>query len=83
MLGCIGMIIFAVICWLVSPIINFFCGYVAGSILSWVVGGTLVSGLNILFNTTRFSPDMLPIICGALAVLGSFFKSSLSTSKKG
>ena len=82
MLGCIGVIIFAVIIWIVSPILNFFCGYFAGLILSWAVGGTLIDGLNILFNTTRFSADMLPVVFGALAVVGSFFRSSLSNSKK-
>ena len=82
MLGCIGMIIFAIVVALVWPIITFFCGYVTGVILEWAVGGTLISGLNLLFNTTRFSTDMIPIVCGALAVVGSFFKSSLSTSKK-
>ena len=82
MAGCIGMIIFAIILLLVSPILSFFCGYATGAILERAVGDALINGLNLVFNTTRFSPDMLPIICGALAIIGSFFKSSLSTSKK-
>lgn len=82
MIGCIGFLILSIILLLVGPIINFFCGYVAGSVLSWVVGDTLANGLNVLFNTTRFGTHMLPAICGALAVIGSYFKSSLSTSKK-
>ena len=82
MASCIGIIILSVVMWLVGPIINFFCGYIAGSVLSWAVGDTLINGLNVLFNTTRFGAHMLPMICGTLAVIGSFFKSSLSTSKK-
>lgn len=82
MVGCIGMIILIIVLALVSPILSFFCGYVAGAILEWAVGDMLINGLNLVFNTTRFSPDMLPIVCGALAIIGSFFKSSLSTSKK-
>lgn len=81
-MGCIVFIILSVVLWLVSPIINFFCGYIAGLVLSWVVGGTLVNGLNIIFNTTRFNAHMLPMIFGALAVIGSFFKSSLDVKKK-
>ena len=82
MVGCIGMIILIIVLALVLPILSFFCGYVAGAILEWAVGDMLINGLNLVFNTTRFSPDMLPIVCGALAIIGSFFKSSLSTSKK-
>ena len=82
MAGCIGMIILFIVLALVSPILSFFCGYATGAILEWAVGDALVNGLNLVFNTTRFNPDMLPIICGALAIVGSFFKTSLHTSKK-
>ena len=82
MAGCIGYIIILAIVVFASPIISFFCGYLTGSILEWVVGGMVVNGLNLLFNTTRFSTDMLPILCGALAVIGSFFKGSFSYKEK-
>ena len=39
--------------------------------------------MNYLFNTTRFTTDMLPTICGTLGVIGSFFRSSkMSTDTK-
>lgn len=59
-----------------------FCGYISGLILKLTVGRFVVNGLNFILNTTRFTADKLPIICGALAVVGSFFKSSLNISKK-
>ena len=82
MAGCIGYLIILVVSVFASPIVGFFCGYIAGSILEWTVGGMIVDGLNILFNTTRFNADMLPVICGALAVIGSFFKGSFSYKEK-
>ena len=80
-MSCVMIIIVAVAVYLVSPILCFFGGWIAGAILEWAVGGLLASGLNLLFNTTRFSTDMLPMLCGALAVIGSFFKSSLTTKR--
>lgn len=77
--GCLGMLIVTII---VAPILCFLGGYVSGLILNWTVGGLVVNGLNLMLNTTRFTADKLPIICGALAVVGSFFKSSLNISKK-
>lgn len=77
-LGCLGMLIMLI----VSPILCFLGGYISGLILKLTVGGFVVNGLNLILNTTRFTADKLPIICGALAVVGSFFESSLSTNSK-
>lgn len=46
-----------------------------------IVGGAMASGLNTLFGTTRFVPELIPVVCGALAVIGSFFKATVSSSK--
>lgn len=80
--GCIGMLIMLIVTIIVAPILCFLGGYVSGLILNWTVGGFVVNGLNLMLNTTRFTADKLPIICGALAVVGSFFKSSLSIENK-
>ena len=34
-----------------------------------------------LFNTDRFVVDMVPIVCGTLAVIGSYFKTIVSNDK--
>lgn len=80
--GCLGMLVMLIVTIIVAPILCFLGGYVSGLILNWTVGGFVVNGLNLMLNTTRFTADKLPIICGALAVVGSFFKSSLSTKSK-
>lgn len=43
-----------------------------------IVGVAVATGLNTLFETTRFTPDIIPIVCGTLAVIGNFFKTTVS-----
>lgn len=78
----IGAIIGAVILWIISPILIFGAGWFSGWILMKIVGGSMVSGLNTLFGTTRFVPELIPVVCGTLAVIGNFFKANVSLSKK-
>lgn len=66
---------------LIMPIIVFGVGFVGGIILQGTFGSTLTSGLNLLFNTSRFTPDVIPIFCGTLAVIGGYFKS-ISAARK-
>lgn len=46
-----------------------------------IVGVAVINGLNTLFGTTRFTPDIIPVVCGTLAVIGSFFKTTVNNSK--
>lgn len=78
--GCFSAVIVTVILLIISPALNYFFGWLTGVILQWLIGDTVINGMNYLFNTTRFTVDMLPTICGTLGVIGSFFKSSMSTS---
>ena len=80
--GCLGILVTLIVTIIITPILCFLGGYISGLILKLTVGGFVVNGLNLILNTTRFAADKLPIICGALAVVGSFFKSSLSTKSK-
>ena len=45
-------------------------------ILDWIVGAKLVNGLNLMFDTTRFTRDLIPLTCATLATIGRYFKSS-------
>ena len=62
----LGIIIF-------RPIAAFGLGHLSGEILAVVYGDNIINGLNLIFDTTRFSPDILPNVCGTMAVIGSFF----------
>lgn len=63
------------------PVITFGTGWFAGWILMKIVGGAVINGLNTLLGTTRFTPDIIPVVCGTLAVIGSYFKTTVNNSK--
>ena len=65
----IGLLVFA-------PVITFGFAYLGGMILDWIVGEKLVNGLNLMFDTTRFTRDLIPLTCATLATIGRYFKSS-------
>ena len=65
----IGLLVFA-------PVITFGFAYLGGMILDWIVGKKLVNGLNLMFDTTRFTRDLIPLTCATLATIGRYFKSS-------
>ena len=72
----------AIVLLLLAPLLSFAGGCFTGLVLKWFVADAVVNGLNLLFNTTRFEPSTLPILCGALGVVGSFFKVSSVATKK-
>ena len=79
---CLTWIITLILLVILGPVLNYFFGWLTGVILQQLIGDTVVNGMNYLFNTTRFTTDMLPTICGTLGVIGSFFKSTTSSSSK-
>jgi hypothetical protein len=78
--GCLACVIALILMIILGPVLYYFSGWITGHILRWLIGSTVVNGLNYLFNTTRFTADMLPTICGTLGVIGSFFKNTSTTS---
>ena len=77
--GCLGVIVATALLVIFAPVLYYFGGWVTGHLLSWFIGDIVVNGMNYLFNTDRFTVDMLPTICGTLGVIGSFFKSTSTT----
>ena len=73
--GVIAVLIF-------SPVLTFLCAYIGGILLDWIVGAKLVDGLNLMFNTTRFTRDLIPLACATLATIGRYFKSTSSSTSK-
>lgn len=66
--GFIGLLVF-------SPVITFGFAYLGGLILKWIVGNAITDGFNTVFNTVRFSPDLIPIVCATFATIGKYFKA--------
>lgn len=77
LIGCLTVILILIF----SPVITFFCGWFGGWMLMKIIGDAVASGFNTLFGTSRFTPDMLPIVCGSLALIGSCFKSTNTNTK--
>lgn len=65
-----------------SPVLTFLCAYIGGMLLDWIVGAKLVDGLNLMFDTTRFTRDLIPLTCATLATIGRYFKASQSNTNK-
>jgi len=53
-------------------------GYIAGFIIKIMFGGVITQGLNLLFNTQRFSPNDIPYVCSALALLSAYLKTTVT-----
>lgn len=77
----VGAIVMIILLFLIMPFINFWLAYFGGWLAKITIGGKLAAALNLLFNTTYFTAEMLPMMAGALGWIGSFFKST-STIKK-
>ena len=77
-IGALAMLVGIVI---IAPFINFAEGWIVGHLIKWIFGATFVSGLAMLGIHTS-PPESIPVFCGVLAVIGSFFKSTTINRKK-
>ena len=77
----IGAIVAVILLFLIMPFVNFWIAYFGGWIAKITIGGKLAAALNVLFNTTYFTAEMLPMMAGALGWIGSFFKSTTTVKK--
>lgn len=46
------------------------------------VGTTIADSMNLMFNTTRFTPDFIPLACATLATIGKYFKSTQTNNNE-
>ena len=81
-IGCGTVIIGFIFLMVFSPVLTFGFADLGGMILDWIVGAKLVHGLNLMFDTTRFTRDLIPLTCATLATIGRYFKSSNTNSNK-
>ena len=75
----VGVIAFFVVAFIIEPALLFWLGYFSGWLAKLVIGTKLITAINMVFGTA-FTADMLPMIGGALAWIGCFFKSISTTS---
>lgn len=77
----IGAIALIVLTIFVAPIVTFWLCYFGGWIAQVTIGVKLCSALNTLFGVTYFTPNMLPMMAGALGWIGGYFKAQKYNSK--
>lgn len=78
----IAALVGAVVLLVLSPVLTFGCAWIGGWILKVCVGQAIANGMNLLFNTTRFTPDFIPLACATLATIGKYFKSSQTNNNR-
>lgn len=76
--GWLSTIVAAMIVLCITPILTFAFGFAGGAILRFVFGSLISDTLNTVFFTNRFNPELIPPICGMIAVIGGCFKTSIS-----
>lgn len=77
----VAWIVTIIVLCIFDPVLYFGLAYFGGWIMELCIGNTIANGLNLMFDTTRFTPDIIPLACGTLATIGSFFKTHVSSSK--
>lgn len=80
--GVITIVVCAIGLLVFSPVLTFGCAYIGGMLLDWFAGDKLVDGMNLMFNTTRFTRELIPLTCATLATIGRYFRSSQSNTNK-
>lgn len=81
-LGCFTAVVGIIGALVFSPVITFGLAWFGGWILKLCVGDAITNGMNLMFNTTRFTPDFIPLACATLATIGKYFKSSQTNNNK-
>ena len=81
-LGCAGSIfifILSIAVIISSPVMAFGISYFIGWIMSLCIGDVVANGLNMIFATDRFTPEVIPLFYGTMGLIGSFFRKSNGT----
>lgn len=76
-----GVIIAFVILFIFGPAFGALLGWLGGFLIELVLGAKPIEWLNLTFNTDRFAKGDLPKITAVLAIIGSYFKSSVSKNE--
>lgn len=69
-LGWAVIVTFALV--FMTPLVVMF-GWFTGVILKFFCGNIISAGLNLLFNTSRFTPEVIPYITATLSALCGYF----------
>lgn len=65
--------------YIIVPFLVFWLGYLGGIFIKWTLGSILVKGLALL--NLSVSIENIPLFFGTLGLIGSYFKTTVSTNK--
>ena len=77
--GLLAMLFLMIGCLIFFPFLYFIGGWITGFLIKLIFANTFINGLSLIGLSLK--PDDIPLFCGILGVIGSFFKSTVSTSK--
>ena len=81
-LGIVTLVFGFIGVFVLSPVLTFGFAYLGGMILNCFVGDAITHGLNVVFDTTRFTRELIPLTCATLATVGKYFKSTNTNNNK-
>ena len=77
----VGAIIAFIALFIFAPAFGVMLGWLGGFLVEMVLGSKPTEWLNLTFNTDRFAKGDLPKITAVLAIIGSYFKTSVTKSE--
>ncbi len=76
-----GAIIAGAILLIFGPALGVLLGWLGGFLIELFLGAKPTEWLNLALNTDRFAKGDLPKITAVLAIIGSYFKTSVTKSE--
>lgn len=58
-----------------------FMSYLVGLVMKMFCGQLICDGMNLLFGTTRFTPELIPKMFVALGIIASWLRTTVSIDK--
>lgn len=66
----------------IAPALGVLFGWLGGFLVELVLGSKPTEWLNLTFNTDRFTKGDLPKITAVLAIIGSYFRTKVTTNSE-
>ena len=64
----------------ISPILGFLGGWITGHVILWILGSNAPAVFEVF--SPKLTVELVPMVFGVLACIGSFFKSSQVNNQK-
>lgn len=69
----VGWVIVVGLCFMLITPLMIMLGWFTGVLIKFFCGDIIATGMNLLFNTKRFTPEIIPYITATLSALHGYF----------